>query len=99
MVWLNFVELSLTETIVDPTYARHLDSFWNVPVTWGLGFCKPKADVEGRRRKNSISWDGARCTQFCIDYTSGVGFVFFTQMDPSGDVPTYETFNAFERAM
>ena len=83
----------------DPSFLDMFETKWNVPLTWGLGFTKPKADVPGLRRKDSMAWSGAFNTHFLVDHTAGLGFVFVTQIDPFGDLPTNDIFDQYERAV
>ncbi|TPX09756.1 uncharacterized protein E0L32_009095 [Thyridium curvatum] len=56
-------------------------------------------DVEGRRRQNTVSWDGLPNLFWFIDCESGVAATFFTQVLPSDDLSIRRLLVDLEKAL
>ncbi|KIW22100.1 uncharacterized protein PV07_12516 [Cladophialophora immunda] len=56
-------------------------------------------DVAGRRKKNTVSWDGMPNLLWFIDRESGVAATFFTQLLPVGDLPLRLVMLELEKAL
>ncbi|KZP11427.1 beta-lactamase [Athelia psychrophila] len=66
-------------------------------LTWGLGGLCTLEDVEGRRKKGSLSWGGLPNLFWWIDRESGVAGMYASQVLPQGDPLSCELFAEFEK--
>ena len=56
-------------------------------------------NVKGRRRKNTVNWDGLPNLIWFIDRESGVTATFFTQLMPVVDMPVRHLLLELEQAL
>jgi CubicO group peptidase (beta-lactamase class C family) len=56
-------------------------------------------DVEGKRKKGSMAWQGMPNLFWVIDRESGLALFYASQLMPPGDKPSCEIFQKFEEAV
>lgn len=78
-------------------------TFASVPagtgVDWGLGSMLVTSDVEGARKKGTLSWSGLPNLLWTIDREAGLACFFAAQVMPFGDKQMHYFQQAFEREM
>jgi len=62
------------------------------------GFLVEK-DVEGKRKKGSMAWQGYPNVYWVMDRESGLALLYASQLLPTGDKPSCEIFQKFEEAV
>ncbi|KAJ6507847.1 beta-lactamase/transpeptidase-like protein [Mycena vitilis] len=66
---------------------------------FGRGLFVTTADVPGKRKSGSGSWDGYASTSFFIDPSSGVAAIFATQLVPTADATHERFYDMLEREL
>ncbi|KZP16688.1 beta-lactamase/transpeptidase-like protein [Athelia psychrophila] len=66
-------------------------------LTWGLGGKYSLEDMDGRRKKGSLSWCGLPNLFWWIDQEAGIAGFYASQVVPTGDRKSTDLFAEFEK--
>ncbi|KAF7978978.1 hypothetical protein HWV62_44231 [Athelia sp. TMB] len=66
-------------------------------LTWALGGTSTEQDIDGRRKKGSMSWGGLPNLFWWIDRETGITGMYASQVVPQGDAKSCELFADFEK--
>lgn len=70
-----------------------------VDLNYAIGGFVVEKDVEGRRKKGSMAWQGMPNLFWVMDRESGLAIFYATQLLPTGDKQSCEIFQKFEEAV
>ncbi|TFB01694.1 Acyltransferase mlcH [Trichoderma ghanense] len=70
-----------------------------IGLQYGLGGLLALGDVEGQRRRGSLSWSGAANSRWWIDPETGIAGVLMTAVFPFGDEVACRLYTELERAV
>lgn len=68
-------------------------------LTYALGGFLVQKDVQGKRRKDSMAWQGMPNLFWVLDRESGLALFYASQLMPPGDKSSCEIFQKFEEAV